>query len=102
MRYALTISVFAVLVGCGPDVDRVENDGESVVRQTTQSCSTVGYCITCGLGFDGSFSCGPKLSMSCPGSQSIEIRDTPVLVFYKDGTKKRTTQTVVTHQGPCQ
>lgn len=73
-KWALLAALF---VGTGCDsVVKVEPVGHPTVHQEQVSCTTSGYCYTCGPGFgyDGyKMTCGFKISGFCPGSQNALV-----------------------------
>ena len=55
----------------------------------TTSCTHSGFCMMCGLGYDGKMDCGSKTSPVCPGSQKtlykVELFDRTIkLHIYND------------------
>lgn len=54
---------------------RIEIKREAVTRDVREiSCTHYGYCLRCGLGFDGEFSCGFGWSSLCSGKQQAMVR----------------------------
>jgi hypothetical protein len=83
----LTVALAALMFlgGCRQEVKRAPV-GDGVVTTGPRSCSKLGVCLKCGLGFDGHFSCGLKFSAFCPGTQTATVRETKVRITYDDGT----------------
>ena len=87
--------------GCGPEVVRTESVGEPVVSTSTLSCHKTAFCYVCGIGFDGKFNCGAKLSPMCPGKKEAKISTTTVKVYYADNSVRERQDVNVLSAGPC-
>jgi len=60
--------VMLLTVSCKGDfiIDRASKPD---IQEETISCDKCDYCYTCGLNFDGDYSCGMRYSCSCDGEQ---------------------------------
>lgn len=74
------------------------------------SCSYAGYCMDCGLGFDGSFDCSLKLRPSCSGNRQALVKSTEFTItttyHLKTGDrisppKRKVNETVVKYLNEC-
>lgn len=66
---ALSVLIALLCAACGDKL--VSQSSEKVGRtEGSISCNAgPGYCMACGLSFDGKYDCMPRYKTSCPGSQ---------------------------------
>jgi hypothetical protein len=63
-------------------VDSYEAE-ESFIREESRSCNISGYCYSCGLDFNGDFSCGMRYSSFCDGHRHARVKVTPYYGHYE-------------------
>ena len=70
MRGIIIIAIL-LISGC----DRIVSEKREAAGTGIESvhCTHPGFCMECGLNFDGSFDCAPKFKYTCSGSQKAEV-----------------------------
>lgn len=93
MKTTLLLVAALLLSGC---VDRVVSRIEHAERSSnvtkTQSCNKSGMCYRCRTEFgvlsgNVDYVCGMQYSTTCPGTETVTVRRTPVTVSYESGRK---------------
>lgn len=96
------IALVAIFSYSPPKVVSIERVGEPQTLNVIQSCTKPGMCYTCMPGFDGKLKCGVKFSQFCSsGKRKVTIIETPVRVYYNDGSIKKDIQEQIIESGPC-
>lgn len=93
MRYLLVAVV--LLTGCikrDPVIARVVDAERKYTEEATEYCTHPGYCMACGLGFDGSFKCAARFQYSCPGRRPVVQEVTPCIATHESGMQSRCDQ----------
>lgn len=93
MRLIACILVL-ILSACDKEVSR--SYGEVRVEERSVRCTHPGYCMACGLSFDGKYDCMPRFRPFCPGSQKAKVKVTPVIIKYESGDIRATELTQTT------
>lgn len=104
MNKIIAAMTVLLLAGCfDAPVSHTAIAGTDRVERGTASCSKgIGYCMTCGLGFDGKINCVPGFKFNCQGTQPVTRKVWEVVIRYESGKSKRTTESeILTRDGAC-
>jgi hypothetical protein len=86
MRLALMLALVVTMAGCKKIVSQEYLTPHQEVREV--GCEYTGFCYTCGIGFDGEYGCGFKMSSSCDGRQQALVSLQLIRTHYDDGTER--------------
>ena len=105
MNRLLAATLLILMAGCmkvDAEVARSKVSGSERTERGAVSCSKPGYCMVCGLGFNGEFNCKPGFKYSCPGTQRVTRRVWSADVRYESGLSRRVTDSeIISRDSAC-
>lgn len=82
--------LIALLSACDAEIGRTQTN--PVISIVDMSCTyySSGYCLDCGISFDGKFDCAARMKPKCarPSSQMVELQQYKVTVSFESGRQE--------------
>jgi len=88
------------LFGCDSVVSTTQV-GQTRTEQRLGTCHKMGFCHTCGIDFQGKFSCGFRMTSQCPGERNETVKIQTVKEKFESGKVRERDVITVVEAGSC-
>lgn len=84
------VSSLLIAAGCDKEIGRTVGDSQISTEEVTCQYTAPGYCMDCGISFDGKYDCSLRFKPYCShsGRQMADVFRSPVVVKYQSGKER--------------